>query len=61
MESDGASAGSGCSRIEAGVERTLAEGSAEVEIILEYSFPGESAKGPPEVMSTHYRGDYRLS
>lgn len=61
MESDGASAGAGCSRIEAGVERTLAEGSAEVEIILEYSFPSESAEGPPRAMSTHYRGtvDFR--
>lgn len=43
------------------MERTLAEGSAEVEIILEYSFPGESAEGPPEAMSTHYCGtvDFR--
>ncbi len=61
MESDGAAASSGCSRIDAGVERTLAEGSAEVEIVLEYSFPGESAEGPPEAMSTLYRGtvDFR--
>lgn len=43
------------------MERTLAEGSAEVEILLEYSFPGESAEDPPETMSTHYRGsvDFR--
>ncbi|MGH3971747.1 MAG: hypothetical protein ACRDS9_00240 [Pseudonocardiaceae bacterium] len=39
----------------------MAEGSAEVDIVLEYSFPGESAEGPPEAMSTHYRGtvDFR--
>lgn len=55
-------AGPGRSRIGAGVERTLAEGSAEVEIVLEYSFPGEHAEGSlPEAMSTHYRGvvDFR--
>jgi hypothetical protein len=61
MESDGAVASPGCSRIETGVERTLAEGSAEVEIVLEYSFPGESAEGRREAMSMHYRGtvDFR--
>ena len=61
MESDGKRVSPGCSRIETGVERTLAEGSAEVEIVLEYSFPGESAEGSPEAMSTHYRGivDFR--
>lgn len=39
----------------------MAEGSAEVEIVLEYNFPGESAESPPEAMSTHYRGtiDFR--
>ncbi|MGH3882756.1 MAG: hypothetical protein ACRDSI_10775 [Pseudonocardiaceae bacterium] len=60
MERDGAVAG--FSRIGAGVERTLAEGSAEVEIDLEYSFPGEPAEGSlPAAMSTHYRGvvDFR--
>ncbi|MGH3976140.1 MAG: hypothetical protein ACRDS9_22860 [Pseudonocardiaceae bacterium] len=44
------------------MERTLAEGSAEVEIVLEHSFPGESADdGMPTAMSTHYRGvvDFR--
>lgn len=62
MERDEAVEGPGCSRIGAGVERTLAEGSAEVEIVLEYSFPGEPAEGPqPEAMSTQYRGvmDFR--
>ena len=61
MESDGAVASPGCSCIETGVERTLAEGSAEVEIVLEYSFPGESAEGRREAMSMHYRGtvDFR--
>ncbi|MGH3781973.1 MAG: hypothetical protein ACRDRO_15470 [Pseudonocardiaceae bacterium] len=41
--------------------RTLAEGSAEVDIVLEYSFPGNPAGQPPETMSTHYRGvvDFR--
>ncbi|MGH4009084.1 MAG: hypothetical protein ACRDTH_13175 [Pseudonocardiaceae bacterium] len=62
MDRDGTAAGSECSRIGAGVERTLAEGSAEVEVVLEYSFPGEPAEdSQPEAMSTHYRGvvDFR--
>lgn len=52
---------SGCSRIAAGVERTLEEGSAEVAIVLEYTFPDQSDEGPAEAMSTHYRGvvDFR--
>ncbi len=55
-------AGSGCARIAAGVERTLAQGSAAVEVRLEYSIPGEPAEGrPPETMSRHYSGvvDFR--
>lgn len=62
MAGDRPLAGSGCSRIAAGVERTLAEGSAEVEIVLEHRFPGEPAEdGMPAAMSTHYRGvvDFR--
>ncbi|MGH3547535.1 MAG: hypothetical protein ACRDQU_05325 [Pseudonocardiaceae bacterium] len=43
------------------MERTLAEGSAEVDIVLEYSFPGDATGQLPETMSTHYRGvvDFR--
>jgi hypothetical protein len=62
MNADALVPRSGCSRIAAGVERTLAEGSAEVEIVLEYTFPDDPDQGPlPEAMSTHYRGvvDFR--
>ncbi len=62
MNAEAPVAGSGCSRIAAGVERTLAEGSAEVEIVLAYTFPDDPGQGPlPEAMSTHYRGvvDFR--
>lgn len=61
MEADAPVPRSGCSRIAAGVERTLAEGSAEVEIVLEYTFPDQLDEGPAEAMSTHYRGvvDFR--
>ncbi len=57
MKADAPVPRSGCSRIAAGVERTLAEGSAEVEIVLEYMFPDLPAEGQlPEAMVTHYRG-----
>ena len=62
MNADALVPGSGCSRIAAGVERTLAEGSAEVAVVLEYTFPDDPDQGPlPEAMSTHYRGvvDFR--
>jgi hypothetical protein len=63
MDRDGAEGGAGCSRIEAGVQRTLAEGSGEVEVVLEYSFPSEAGKSGegPEARSTRYRGvvDFR--
>ncbi|MGH3696029.1 MAG: hypothetical protein ACRDRX_18905 [Pseudonocardiaceae bacterium] len=62
MKPDTPVPGSECSRIAAGVERTLAEGSAEVEIALEYTFPDEAAEESlGEAMSTHYRGvvDFR--
>ncbi|MPZ66284.1 MAG: hypothetical protein GEU83_12480 [Pseudonocardiaceae bacterium] len=48
---------SGCSRITAGVDRTLAEGSADVDVVIEYSLPAEPADGPvPTAMSTRCRG-----
>jgi hypothetical protein len=62
MNADALVPGSGCARIAAGVERTLAAGSAELEIVLEYTFPDDPTQGPlPEAMSTHYRGvvDFR--
>ncbi len=47
----------GCSRIAAGVERTLAEGSADVDVVIEYNLPAEPADGPlPSAMSTRCRG-----
>jgi hypothetical protein len=51
-----------CTDIAAGVARTVAEGSAEVVVLLEYSFPGETADDAlPAEMSSQYRGvvDFR--
>ncbi len=47
----------GCARIAAGVERTLAEGGAEVVVTLEYDFPAEPGDGPiPSGVSTRLHG-----
>jgi hypothetical protein len=62
MTVDGPAPQSECAHIAAGVARTVAEGCAEVAVLLEYSFPGEAADDAlPAEMSLQYRGvvDFR--
>ncbi|HZS20076.1 MAG TPA: hypothetical protein VFA63_03705, partial [Pseudonocardiaceae bacterium] len=62
MMVDGPAPQSQCAHIAAGVARTVAEGSAEVAVLLEYSFPDEAAGDAlPAEMSSQYRGvvDFR--
>ncbi len=62
MAVDEAAPSSGCSWIAAGVQRTVAEGSADVDVVIEYSLPAEPADGSvPAAMSTRCRGivDFR--
>ena len=62
MTVDGPAPQSQCAHIAAGVARTVAEGSAEVTVLLEYSFPDETpGDAMPAEMSSQYGGvvDFR--